>query len=179
MHALLHSVPPTLQQATADPRLCQRLLDTHGRVWVSFLWGHCSFLLGPGMHKVLFVPSKNLFSSVLSKFWWFCGGVNGDILQEGLCHTQVYCTQSPCKRPLLTCTSTGDTQKQFSLSFCGLRMCFVPFPGLRRSGHQVLGEGAVSGGPCGLITSPALPIWLPRCAPRTTFHVCHISPLKS
>ena len=29
-------------------------------------------------------------------------GVNGDLLQEGLCHTQVYCTQSPCpcSRPL-------------------------------------------------------------------------------
>ena len=25
------------------------------------LWGHCSFLLGPGVHKVLFVPSKSLF----------------------------------------------------------------------------------------------------------------------
>ena len=58
--ALLHSVPLTLQQATADPRLHRRLLDTHGHVWVSFLWGHCSFLLGPGVHKVLFVPSKNL-----------------------------------------------------------------------------------------------------------------------
>ena len=31
---------------------------THGQVWVSLLWGHCSFLLGPGEHKVLFVPSK-------------------------------------------------------------------------------------------------------------------------
>ena len=27
----------------------------------SLLWGHCSFLLGPGVHKVLFVPSKSLF----------------------------------------------------------------------------------------------------------------------
>ena len=36
-------------------------LDTHGQVWVSLLWGHCSFLLGPGVHKVLFVPSKTLF----------------------------------------------------------------------------------------------------------------------
>ena len=62
MQALLHSVPPTLQQSTADPCLHQRLLDTHGQVWVSLLWGHCSFLLGPGVHKVLFVPSKNLFS---------------------------------------------------------------------------------------------------------------------
>ena len=61
MQALLHSVPPTLQQATADPRLRWRLLDTHGRVWVSLLWGHCSFLLGPGAHKLLFVPFKSLF----------------------------------------------------------------------------------------------------------------------
>ena len=51
---------PTLQQATADPRLHQRLLDAHGKVWVSLLWGHCSFLLGPGVHKVLFVPCKSL-----------------------------------------------------------------------------------------------------------------------
>ena len=29
----------------------------------SLLWGHCSFLLGPGAHKVLFVPSKTLFPS--------------------------------------------------------------------------------------------------------------------
>ena len=61
MQALLHSVPPTLQQATADPRFHWRLLDTHGQVWVSLLWGHCSFLLGPGAHKVLFVPSKSVF----------------------------------------------------------------------------------------------------------------------
>ena len=61
MHVLLHSVPPTLQQATTDLRLCWRLLDTHRQVWVSLLWGHCSFLLGPGAHKVLFVPSKSLF----------------------------------------------------------------------------------------------------------------------
>ena len=25
------------------------------------LWGHCTFLLGPGAHKILFVPSKSLF----------------------------------------------------------------------------------------------------------------------
>ena len=61
MQALLHSVPPTLQQATADPCLHWRLLDTHGQVWVSLLWGHCSFLLGPGEHRVLCVPSQSLF----------------------------------------------------------------------------------------------------------------------
>ena len=60
MHALLHSVPLTLHQAIANPRLRQRPLDTHGQVWVSLLWGHCSFLLGSGEHKVLLMPSKSL-----------------------------------------------------------------------------------------------------------------------
>ena len=36
-------------------------LETPGQVWVSLLWGHFSFFLGPGAHKVLFVPSKSLF----------------------------------------------------------------------------------------------------------------------
>ena len=57
----MHALPPTLQQATTDPCLGWRLLDTHREVWISLLWGHCSFLLGPGAHKVLFVPSKSLF----------------------------------------------------------------------------------------------------------------------
>ena len=61
MYRLLHLVLPTLQQTTADPRLCQRLLDTHRQVCVSLLWGHCSFLLGPVVHRVLFVPSRSLF----------------------------------------------------------------------------------------------------------------------
>ena len=110
-----HSVPPTLQQATADPHLCRRLLDTHRQLWVSLLWGHCSFLLVPCVHKVLFVPSKSL-----CKFLWLFGGVNGDLLQEGLCHTRVCCIQDPCPcvRPLLTYTFAGYTQTQFCLSLC-------------------------------------------------------------
>ena len=58
MHALLHSVPPTLQQDTSDPCLHCILLDTQGHVWISLLWG--SFL-GPGALTVLCVPSKSLF----------------------------------------------------------------------------------------------------------------------
>ena len=60
-------------------------------------------------------------SPVLCKIWQLSGAVNSD-LQEGLCHTQVCCTQSPCpcSSPLLTCTSTGDTQAQFCLSLCGV-----------------------------------------------------------
>ena len=41
--------------------LPETLLDTHKQVWVNLFWGHCSFLLGPGTHTFLFVPSKNLF----------------------------------------------------------------------------------------------------------------------
>ena len=59
MHALLHSVHPNLQQATADPHLSWRLLDKSGSVSVG---GYFSFLFGPGVHTVLFVPSTCLFS---------------------------------------------------------------------------------------------------------------------
>ena len=64
----LHSVSPTLQQATTNPHLHWRLLDTPRQVWVSLLWGHCSFLLGPGAHKILFCPSRFYFL-VLCTFW--------------------------------------------------------------------------------------------------------------
>ena len=148
MHTLLHSVPPTLQQATTNPCLCRRLLDTHGQVWVSLLWGHCSFLLGPGVHKVLFMPS---ISSVLCKFWQLYGGVNGDLLQEGLCHTQVCCTQSPssCGSPLLTCTSTGDAQQSsVSVSVGSLgpgahKVLFVPSKSLFPQSHVSSGSSMV------------------------------------
>ena len=60
--------------------------------------------------------------SVPCKFWWLYGGVIGNLLQKGLCHIQVCCTQSPCPcgSPLLTRTSTGDTQTQFCLRLCGV-----------------------------------------------------------
>ena len=49
------------QQAIINPYLHWRFLDTLGQVWVSLLCSRCSFLLGPGARKVLFVPSKSLF----------------------------------------------------------------------------------------------------------------------
>ena len=96
-------------------------LDTHGQVWsvscgvtAPFSWVlvHTRFCLCP----------PRICFPVLPKFWWLYGGVNGNLLQEGLCHTQVCCTQIPCPcgSPLLTHTSTGDTQTQFCPSFCGV-----------------------------------------------------------
>ena len=82
-----------------------------------------SLLLSPGpwCTKFCLCPSR-VYIPVLCKFWHLYGGVNGDLLQEGLCHTQVCFIQGPCPcgSPLLTHTTTGDTQTQFCLSLCGV-----------------------------------------------------------
>ena len=90
-------------------------LETPGHSQASL--GQClvgSLLLSPGSWRIQgFVCAlQESVSPLLCKFWWLYCGVNGDLLQEGLCHTQVCCTQSPCpcSRPLLTHTSRGDTQ---------------------------------------------------------------------
>ena len=127
-----YTLPLILKQATTDPCIHQRFLDTHRQVLDSLLWGHCSFVLGPGAQGSV-VPSKSLFPSplqVLAALRW----VNGDLLQEGLCQAQVCCTQSPCPcgSPLPTRTSAGDARTQFCLSLCGSlgpgahRVCLSP-----------------------------------------------------
>ena len=95
------------------------LPETPGPSWASLgqsLVG--SLLLSPGF---CLCPPRAYFP-VLCKFWQPYGGVSGDLLQEGLCHTQVCYTQSPCPcgSLLVTCTSTGDAPTHFSLSFCGV-----------------------------------------------------------
>ena len=74
MPVLLYSMPLTLWQAAVNPCIRQRLLDTHRKVWLSLLWGHCSLLLGPCVHKVMFWPSKCLLpqscgSSIIKSHW--------------------------------------------------------------------------------------------------------------
>ena len=92
-----------------------------------------SLLLSPGFWypPCSVCALQESVSPVPCKFWWLYGGVNGDLLQEGLCHTQICCMQSPCPcgSPLLTHTSTGDTQTQFWLSFCGVSVSWCS-PGL-------------------------------------------------
>ena len=109
---LLQKVP-CMHCCTAYPQPCSRPPPTHASAGDSWtLTGKSgSVSCGVSAHKVLFVPCKSLFSQSC-KFWWLYSGVNGDLLQEGLYHTQLCCTQSPfpCGSPLLTCTPTGDTQ---------------------------------------------------------------------
>ena len=100
------------------------LLETPGHSQASLgqsLVGSLLLYLGYWCTWFCLCPPRVCFP-VLCKFWWLYGGVNGDLLQEGLCHTQVSCTQSPCpcSSPLLTRSSTGDAQRQFRLSLCGV-----------------------------------------------------------
>ena len=59
--AVLSNPPPSSSAPHADPRLHQRPLDTRRQLWVSLFGGYCFFLLGPGVHMILFVFSKSLF----------------------------------------------------------------------------------------------------------------------
>ena len=112
VQALLNSGPP----------LCIRPLLTHSSARDSWtLTGKSgpvclvgTLLLSPGSwctQGFVCALQESVFP-VLCKSWPLYGGVNSQLLQEGLCHLQVCCTQSPrpCGRPLLTCASTGDTQ---------------------------------------------------------------------
>ena len=71
----------------------------------------------------------------------------GLIPYTGLLHAE------PLWKATATRPTTGDTRTQFWLSLCGLGEHFVPFPGLRSSGNQEIGEQTVPGGPYVLITS--------------------------
>ena len=83
-----------------------------------------SLLLSPGSWCTRFcLCLQKSVSPVLCKFWQLSGGVNGDLLQEGLGNTQVCWTQSPAPAAghcWPTCTSTGDTQ---TLRHSGLAQC--------------------------------------------------------
>ena len=87
-------------------------MDTHRQVWLSVLWGHCSFLLAPGARKVLFVPAKSLFSQS------YVSSGNAMVGLKVTSSRRAYATPrsaaprapAPCGRPLLTHTSAGDTQ---------------------------------------------------------------------
>ena len=121
MHSLLHSSP---NPAAGDQRPTP-LLETPRHSWASqgqSLLGSLLLSSGSWYAQGSVCAIQESVSPVLCRFWWLYGGVNGDFLQGVLCHTQVCYTQSPCPcgSPLLTRTSTGDTQTQFCLRLCGV-----------------------------------------------------------
>ena len=80
VHALRHSVPPALEQATTGPCLCRRLLDTWASLGQSLVG---SLLLSPGSWctQGFVCALQKSVSPVLCKFRRLYGGVNGDLLQ--------------------------------------------------------------------------------------------------
>ena len=98
-----------------DPQIGESVVGPRTFITVcKFLWYNCS-------------PVCELSSQ------WLYGETNGDLLQKDLCHTpclQICCSQSFCPRcrPLLTCVSTGDTQKHKGCSgsvSCGVSWVLV------------------------------------------------------
>ena len=92
--------------------------ETPGHSWASLGQSLvASLLLSPGSWctQSSVCALQESISPFLTKFWQICGGVNGALQQEGLCHTQVCCAQSPCpcSRPLLTLPSQ-ETPKHSS-----------------------------------------------------------------
>ena len=63
----------TPQEATVNPHLRWRLQGTHKQVWLSFLRGHCSFLLGPDVNKFRCAlqgsVSQSCGSSAMKSHW--------------------------------------------------------------------------------------------------------------
>ena len=84
MQGLLPSVPLTLQQASADPRLHQRLLETHSKSGSISCGVAAPFSWVLVCTRFCLCPPRVCFP-VLCKFWWLCAGVNGNLLQEHLC----------------------------------------------------------------------------------------------
>ena len=72
MHAWLHSVPLTLSQATSDPHLHWRLLDTHRHIWVSLLWVTAPFSWVLMCTSFCLCPQESI-SPILCTFWQLCG----------------------------------------------------------------------------------------------------------
>ena len=75
---------------------------------------------GPGAHKGLFVPSKFVFPVCVSSGGSTVGlMVNSSKRAYAIPKSAANQSPCPCGSPLLTCTSSGDTQTQFCLSRCG------------------------------------------------------------
>ena len=101
--------PPTRTSARDSWTLKGKSGSVFCGVTAPFSWVlvHTRFCLCP----------PRVYFPVLCKFWQLHGGVNGDLLQEGLCHTQVCCIQSPCLSSVHCSTiPPQETLKHSSLS---------------------------------------------------------------
>ena len=95
--------------------------------WVSLL-GHCSFLLGPGAHKVLFVPSKGLFPQSCVSSGGSMVGLMATSSKRAYATSRSIALRSPapvashfCPQETLKYSKVGLTQSLWlSLDICSL-----------------------------------------------------------
>ena len=165
---------------TQCPRPCSRLPLTHtstGNPWALTGKSRSVSCGVTAPFSWVLVPTRfylcppRIYFPVLYKIWQLYGGVNDDLLQEGLCHTQVCCTQSlcPCGSPLLTCTFTGDAQTQFWLRLCGIPGSWCA-KGFFEPSEHLWWEW-------GLILNTNLPL-LPSCWGFSFAFGCGVSPYR-
>ena len=88
------------------------------------MWGLCSFLLGPGSHKVLFVPSKILFpqfcvSSGVSVVGLMAASSKRAYVIPGLLHQEPLPLQQ-ATADLYLHRRLSNTQRKVWLSLCGV-----------------------------------------------------------
>ena len=117
-----HTCTPAL--SAANPAACHcrptPLPETPGHSWASLgqslLW---SLFVSPGSWCV-----QGFVCALQESFPQSCVSSAGSTATSSkrayAIPLQVCCTRSPRSRPLLTRTSTGDTQTQFWLSLCGV-----------------------------------------------------------
>ena len=111
----------TAPKTAASHRWHMTPLETPGHSWASLDQSPVRLMflcLGSWCTQSSVCALQESISPILCKFWQRYGGVNGDLLQDGLCHTQVCCTQ-PYPN-LLPITSRTNTEKRCPFHYRGL-----------------------------------------------------------
>ena len=122
---------PYIHCYTECPQHCSRPLQTHASAGDSrTLMGKsgsvpcgvtASFSRALVHIRFCLCPPRVCFP-VLCQFWWFYGGVNDDLLQEGLCHTQVGLLH-PEHLPLWQSTADQYFHRRYSNTILSQSLC--------------------------------------------------------
>ena len=147
MHALLHSVPPSLKQATTKPCLHHMSGSVSCGATTPFSWVlvHTSFCLCPQESVSPVLSSHGSMVGLMVTSSKRTYAIPKSAAPRAPAHAAGHCWPVPPQ----------ETLRHSSDSVCGLGVRFVPFSGLSSSGDQLLGERIVPHGPCILISSPS------------------------
>ena len=123
----------TLQQATSDPGLFRRLLDTHGDIWVSFLWGHCSFSRVLCAQGLVCVLQESCFPQSCVSSGHSMVGLMATFSKRAYAKPRSVAPRAPALRPATVDLYIHGRHSDTFLAQAPLSMHFVPFPGRSNS----------------------------------------------